>query len=871
MRYNIGLKLIIRVFVFLLIMMVWHLLMLSIRNRIFTFVSLTAVLTMGYFIIIKPIILIENSVNNILKGSFPRKKELKYLGATGENFNLLLDHLMILRESLNILFAASKTITSRVEIDDVINMVLDLVYEKMHLPAVFVSFPTERGFLKIKASRGVSEETVRDSELPNNESFLGRAFLTKETIVVNDAVKKKLPSTGKVMDKEGIKSFIHIPIIVGDKSAGVFTVVSGYKKFFSKDMVKTLTAFADYLAVAIGNSQFYQDMQRFNRRLEQEVESTTEELTNTNLRLISKVKEMKALNDIIFAASSKVDMDEMLLTIIEKIKVITNVSTAGFMIYDKETNMLIGCGDIKGFNLNVLKEEDVLIKSFKNASAFISNELFIESAGDLQKLYKDYRITSLVALPLIEEKVSGLFVLGNKIIGKFLQDDMRFLSVLTSQVAELISRTKLYGQLANRVNDLVVLRDISNTITTAPKLEEIIEVVAEKLVRATGSDYIIFWFLNDSEEKLVPLFPPEYVNQDMKFDIKDSEGIIKYFIEGKARVLKNDEFDNRFDKLKEKYNFESYLFVPLRVEEKKIGFFCLYSKKQNLFNDEKIRFTELVANHSAVIVENARIYGQLKRINVELDRLNKVKDDFVSMVSHELRTPLTAIKGFVHVVLEEEVGRINEQQKKFLGIAKQSINHLNMLISDLLDLSKIESGLITIKMEKVNLSDIVKKSIETSMGQIREKNIEIKVDIDKDALPVEGDSSRLLQVFNNLIFNAIKFSKKDGHIKIVVKDKGNYIFSAITDSGVGIPKEEHKKIFEKFYQVDSSYARTAGGTGLGLYIVKTIIKLHGGKIWLESEIGKGSTFSFLLPKAKKKIVKKTTSINKKLVKTDKSA
>lgn len=867
MKQNIRIKLTVKIFIFLLLVAAGYLFAVNIGNKILLSAGIAVILATGYFLIFKPIMLIENSLNNILSGIW--EKDLKYSGETGDSFNLFLNHLMISQESRNILFAAAKTITSRVEIDDVINMVLDLVYEKMHLPAVFISIQSDRGFLKIKASRGISEDAVKNTQLSPGESFLGRAFLTKETIVVNDTSKERMSPAGQSADKEDAKSFVHIPIIVEDKASGVFSATSKSRNFFNKDMVKILTTLADYLAVAMGNSQMYQDMQGFNRRLEQEVESTTEELTNTNLRLISKVREMKALNDIIFAASSKTDMDELLLTIIEKVKVIANVSIAGFMLYDKQTNMLTGCGDIKGFNLHVLKEEDSLVKSFKNASSFISNELFIESAGDLQTLYNDYRATSLVALPLIEERVSGLFILGNKIIGKFSQDDMRFLSVLTSQIAELIGRTMLYEQLTRRVNDMVALRDISNTITSAPRLEEIIEVIAEKIVRAIESDYIVFWFLDVSGEKLVPLFPPEYINQGLEFGIRDSSDIVKCFLEGKIQILKNTDLGDRFGKLKEMYNLESHLFVPLKVEDKKIGFFCLCSKNKNFFTEEKIHLIELIAGHAAVIVENARIYDQIKKINAELDRLNKVKNDFVSMVSHELRTPLTAIKGFVHVVLEEEAGRINEQQKKFLGIVKQSINHLSMLISDLLDLSKIESGLIAIKLEKVNLRDIVKKSIETSTVQIKEKGIKLKVDIDKNIPDVEGDVSRLFQVYNNLIFNAVKFSNVRGEIKIVVKEKGNYIFSAITDNGIGIPQDEHKKIFEKFYQVDSSYTRTAGGTGLGLFIVKTIVELHGGKIWLESSPGEGSTFSFLLPKSKKRATSKTTETNKKLARMDK--
>ena len=495
----------------------------------------------------------------------------------------------------------------------------------------------------------------------------------------------------------------------------------------------------------------------------------------------------------------------------------------------------------------------ILIKSFKNVSTFISNELFMEPSSDMQKLYNAYGATSIIVLPLVEKKTIGLFVLGNKVTGKFSQDDLRFLSVVASQIAGLIDRAKVYEQLSRRVNDLITLRDISNTIRVEPQLDEIIEVLADKTIRALESDYAMFWLVDDSQKFLMPLFPPVYAKKDiMKISIESDALITKIFAEGKIQTIDTLEFQNKaYNKIRELSGMKSHLFVPLEAEEKNIGLFCFCSKTQNFFNDDKIRLAELIAGQTAAIVENARIHNNLKKVNAELERLNSVKNDFVSMVSHELRTPLTAIKGFVHVVLNEEAGKINEQQKKFLGIVDQSSNHLNHLISGLLDLSKIESGLIALKLEQLDLADVVKKSVETNINQIKNKNIKLRLEIDKELPKISGDYSRLMQVYDNLISNAVKFTDLGGQITITVKEKGDFIISSVSDNGIGIPEEEHKKIFEKFYQVDSSHTRIAGGTGLGLFIVRTIVELHGGNIWLDSTPGSGSTFSFLIPKIKR--------------------
>ncbi|MEW6556166.1 MAG: GAF domain-containing protein [Elusimicrobiota bacterium] len=830
-------------------------------NSYLIFVAGGIVLIVGYIWIFQPLRLLEQLFVKSREGNYyDYQPKITGLGKFGADLELLFKRLLVFEGSLNILFAASKTITSRIEINEVIEMLLDLVYEKMMIPSTCVVFLDDDGFLRIKASRGLSDNFVKNMHPRPDEGFVGKAFSTKATIIVNDATKERHPVTEKLVDQEGLMSFVHIPIIVNDKAVGVFNVNSDIKSFFDANIVKTLTTLTDYLAIAISNSKMYQDIQEFNKRLELEVEATTEELTKTNLRLIAKVKEMKTLNDIIFSATGKVDMNEMFSTVAERLKLVTNVANAGFVIYDEQTKLLVGNCDFDTFNLAAETTDNMLSKSYRNATTFISNELFMENASDLQNLYKKYRITSLIALPLIEKKVLGLLLLGNKATGKFSQDDMRFLSVVASQIAELIVRIKLYEQLNHRLNDLMTLRDISNTIKTEPQLEETVEVLAEKSIRALESDYVLCWLLDEPSGALMLKFPPEMIPQHELQIPKTSTSIIaEIFQKGNIQYLDELELpDGPYQELQKTLQLKSHLFVPLKVEDKSIGLFCFCSKSQKFFNDEKSRLAELIAGQTAVIVENARIHNRLKEINIELERLNKIKDDFVSMVSHELRTPLTAIKGFVHVVLDEEAGKINDQQKKFLRIVEQSSNHLTRLISDLLDLSKIEKGLIILRIEKLNLSDVVKKSIETNINQIKHKNINIKLEIDKEIPNIDGDFSRLLQVYDNLVSNAVKFTPNGGDISIIVKNKGDFVLSAITDTGIGIPKEEHEKIFDKFYQIDSSYTRIATGTGLGLYIAKSIIELHGGNIWIDSAPAKGSTFSFLLPK-----IKKTDIIDKK--------
>jgi signal transduction histidine kinase len=199
-----------------------------------------------------------------------------------------------------------------------------------------------------------------------------------------------------------------------------------------------------------------------------------------------------------------------------------------------------------------------------------------------------------------------------------------------------------------------------------------------------------------------------------------------------------------------------------------------------------------------------------------------------------------------------EAGPLNEQQVRFLRIAHNSIDRLTLLISDLLDLSRIESGQLKLELSPVVLSKILQDSSETYRATIESKNITLTIEIAKRLPEVLGDDSRIKQVIDNLLSNAMKFTPSGGTIRLVADDMGDFVLVSVADSGVGVAKENHEKIFEKFFQVDSSLTRQVGGTGLGLAISKSIIEMHGGRIWVESEVNQGATFRFLLPRLREK-------------------
>ncbi|MEW6087855.1 MAG: ATP-binding protein [bacterium] len=258
--------------------------------------------------------------------------------------------------------------------------------------------------------------------------------------------------------------------------------------------------------------------------------------------------------------------------------------------------------------------------------------------------------------------------------------------------------------------------------------------------------------------------------------------------------------------------------------------------------------------------EKNKLIAELQNINKELDRLNKIKTEFISVVSHELRTPLTAIKGYSELLKNNKYGKITNTQNKILSLVIKKSDQLNKLIVQLLDLSRIELGKFELKKEPVELDKVIENSLENFQSIIKEKQIKYKLNLLKEPVWVIGNNLRLIEVMDNLIGNAVKFTPSKGRITISFRKLQGNIEVSVQDTGQGIPKEEFNNIFESFYQIDSSSTRKYAGTGLGLAIVKHIINRHNGKIWVENELNKGSKFIFTLPMAEKESIVKIQNI-----------
>lgn len=255
--------------------------------------------------------------------------------------------------------------------------------------------------------------------------------------------------------------------------------------------------------------------------------------------------------------------------------------------------------------------------------------------------------------------------------------------------------------------------------------------------------------------------------------------------------------------------------------------------------DEKNRFVGL-----------AEAVEKLERANHELKMLDEMKSEFVSIASHELRTPLTVIKSQIQLVLEGKAGRINKTQTKSFSMMEENVNRLVETVNDLLDLSRIQSGKIEMRLEEFDVIDLIEFIIALFGIEAGKKSIVLKNDVSQTSLCVHADRQKVERILMNLVGNAVKFTPEAGEISLsatVLEGKGNAVVFSVRDSGIGIAEAQLEKIFQKFHRVEGTLRGSGEGTGLGLAIAKGLVEAHHGKIWVESEIGKGSVFSFTLP------------------------
>jgi len=425
-------------------------------------------------------------------------------------------------------------------------------------------------------------------------------------------------------------------------------------------------------------------------------------------------------------------------------------------------------------------------------------------------------------------------------------------NLLVRSLRYAVERKRAEEQARRHQEHITALHEIERAITSTLDLHSLLSILLEKIDQLLPYPATTVRLWNKESACLEPVACRNLHEESWKLIARESgRGVTSLVLEKKAPVtIKNVQRDPcvRNPDFCRQHNLVSYLEVPLIVKEELLGVLGFYTREEHDFSKEEIEFLSTVAGQAAVAIQNSQLYQQTRDQAIELERADRIKNEFLSVVSHELCTPVNVIMGYTKMVKDGMMGELNPEQDRALGKVSVCAKDLLAMINDILRVTMIESHGLSVVRTKFNMSvlvDVLRASCEIPPGK---KEVTLHWDCPAKLPVINTDNEKLAQILQNLINNAIKFTEK-GLITVSVRPlpQEESVEFTVHDSGIGIPNEILATVFDKFHQADSSSTRNHNGVGLGLYIAKKLTELLGGSITVQSELGKGSAFTVRLP------------------------
>lgn len=426
---------------------------------------------------------------------------------------------------------------------------------------------------------------------------------------------------------------------------------------------------------------------------------------------------------------------------------------------------------------------------------------------------------------------------------------------------------ELLRALDRKAKEFVILHEVIQTAAESLDLDEVLKNSLDKVIELMAVEMAAILLTNEQEGEMTAIARGDvspHLLDKMK-ELPNSDGITSRIGLSEAPVVIEDisKYPQLADMAVRQEGLRSIAALPLKSSGRVIGKLVVGSHDFYSFSSEDIQLLCTISEGLGPALKSAELYRALqekaRQLEAQKQKLvektreaeeaSRHKSEFLTRMSHELRTPLNVIIGLSELTLDEVPGPLHGEQKQYLNDILASSIHILGLINEVLDLARIESGKMALNMADISLADIMELLRKAMMPILAPRKQSLKVKVEEGLPRVYADASRIRQVLFNLLSNAVKFTPDRGKLKVVAVRKGNWCQVSIIDNGIGIKKEEQKNIFEPFYQVANPLTKKKGGVGLGLAIVKQIVEKHGGRIWVESEYGKGSRFIFTLPLA----------------------